>query len=102
MKHIADETAFPFCVQYEQWKLARDGLRALSGYDLADVRLGTRVVAFNQDYEGVTVVTETTGGDLEKIHGKYDCLPVMVDARRSELDSTCSCRASPGTSGSWC
>ena len=71
MKHIADETAFPFCVQYEQWKLARDGLRALSGYDLADVRLGTRVVAFNQDYEGVTVVSETPEGGLEKIDGKY-------------------------------
>ena len=41
MAHIADETKFPLAVQYEQWKLVRDGLIALKEYDIADVRLGT-------------------------------------------------------------
>lgn len=71
MKDIADETDFPFCVQYEQWKLVRDALAALAGHDLADVRLGTTVVAFSQDYDGVTVVAENPDGDLEKIDGRY-------------------------------
>jgi 3-(3-hydroxy-phenyl)propionate hydroxylase len=71
MKHIADQTAFPFCVQYEQWKLVRDGLNALRACDLADIRLGTRVVAFNQDYEGVSVVTQMPGGELQKTDGRF-------------------------------
>ena len=71
MKHLADETDFPFAVQYEQWKLVRDSLAALDGNDLADIRLGTKVTAFSQDYEGVTVITENADGDLEKIEGRY-------------------------------
>lgn len=71
MKHLADETDFPFAVQYEQWKLVRDAIEALSEYDIADIRLGTTVTAFSQDYDGVTVVTETADGDLEKIEGRY-------------------------------
>lgn len=71
MKHLADETDFPFAVQYEQWKLVRDAIEALSEYDIADIRLGTTVMAFSQDYNGVTVVTETADGDLEKIEGRY-------------------------------
>lgn len=71
MAHIADETAFPLCVQYEQWKLVRDSLEALEGNELADIRLGTKVTAFSQDYDGVTVVAENEGGELEKIEGRY-------------------------------
>lgn len=71
MKHIADETDFPFAVQYEQWKLVRDALETLADNDLADIRLGANVTAFAQDYDGVTVVTETVDGDLEKIEGRY-------------------------------
>ena len=36
MKHLADETDFPFAVQYEQWKLTRDAIEALSEYEIAD------------------------------------------------------------------
>lgn len=71
MANIADETDFPLCVQYEQWKLVRDALEALEGNELADIRLGHKVTAFSQDYEGVTVVTESEDGDLEKIEGRY-------------------------------
>lgn len=71
MKHIADETEFPFAVQYEQWKLTRDAIAALSEYDIADIRLGANVTAFSQDYEGVTAVYETPDGELEKIEGRY-------------------------------
>jgi len=71
MKHLAGETDFPFAVQYEQWKLVRDAIEALSEYDIADIRLNTTVTAFSQDYDGVTVVTEADTGDLEKIEGRY-------------------------------
>jgi 3-(3-hydroxy-phenyl)propionate hydroxylase len=71
MKHIEDETDFPFAVQYEQWKLTRDAIAALAEYDIADIRLGANVTAFSQDYEGVTVVCENPAGELEKIGGRY-------------------------------
>lgn len=71
MKHIADETDFPFAVQYEQWKLTRDAIAALAEHDIADIRLGAQVTAFSQDYEGVTVVYENQEGDLEKVEGRY-------------------------------
>jgi 3-(3-hydroxy-phenyl)propionate hydroxylase len=71
MKHVADETDFPFAVQYEQWKLVRDAIEALAEYDIADIRLNTTVTAFSQDYDGVTVITENADGDLEKIEGRY-------------------------------
>jgi len=71
MKHIADETDFPFAVQYEQWKLTRDAIAALAEYDLADIRLGAQVTAFSQDYEGVTVVYENPEGEMEKVEGRY-------------------------------
>jgi 3-(3-hydroxy-phenyl)propionate hydroxylase len=71
MKHIADETAFPFAVQYEQWKLTRDAIAALGEYDIADIRLGSQVTAFSQDYEGVTVVYENSAGEMEKVEGRY-------------------------------
>jgi 3-(3-hydroxy-phenyl)propionate hydroxylase len=82
MAHIADETKFPLAVQYEQWKLVRDGLAALKEYDIADVRLGTNVTAFSQDYDGVTVVTENTDGELEKIEGRY---LIACDGGRSTI-----------------
>jgi 3-(3-hydroxy-phenyl)propionate hydroxylase len=47
MKHLAGETDFPFAVQYEQWKLVRDAIEALSEYDIADIRLNTTVTAFS-------------------------------------------------------
>ena len=82
MKHIADETDFPFAIQYEQWKLVRDGLAALKGNDLADIRLGAKVVAFSQDYEGVTVVQENADGSLEKTEGRY---MIACDGGRSTI-----------------
>jgi len=71
MQHIADETDFPFAVQYEQWKLTRDAIAALAAYDIADIRLGAQVTAFSQDYEGVTVVYKNLEGDLVKVEGRY-------------------------------
>jgi 3-(3-hydroxy-phenyl)propionate hydroxylase len=71
MKHIADETEFPFAIQYEQWKLTRDALAAVKTHDIADIRLGSSVTAFSQDYEGVTVVYEDPAGGMHKVEGRY-------------------------------
>ncbi|MBB43541.1 MAG: monooxygenase [Rhodospirillaceae bacterium] len=71
MAHLSDETEYPFSVQYEQWKLVRDALNSVKRYDIADIRLGRKAVAFSQDYDGVTLITENVDGELEKIEGKY-------------------------------
>ena len=71
MKHISDETEFPFAIQYEQWKLTRDALAALQSHDIADVRLGSTITAFSQDYEGVTVVYEDPAEEMHKVEGRY-------------------------------
>tara|TARA_R110002126_G_scaffold5507_6_gene29162 strand:- start:271 stop:1488 length:1218 start_codon:yes stop_codon:yes gene_type:complete len=71
MKHIADETDFPFAIQYEQWKLTRDAIAAVGTYDIADIRLGANVTAFSQDYEGVTVVYENADGEMDRVDGRY-------------------------------
>ena len=56
---LAGETAYPFRLQCEQWKLSR-ALRPL--LDARGVlRAGSRVVAFAQDEDGVTVDIEREG-----------------------------------------
>ena len=101
MKHIADETDFPFAIQYEQWKLTRDALAAVQAHDIADVRLGSSVTAFSQDYEGVTVVYEDAGGECTKSK-ENTFLHAMVAGQQSELGLVSSCRVLPGVRGSWC
>ncbi len=71
MKHISDETDFPFAIQYEQWKLTRDALVAVKTHDIADVRLGSEVIAFSQDYDGVTVIYKDPESDIQKVEGRY-------------------------------
>ncbi len=51
---LAGETAHPYRLQCEQWKLSRLLLEALASEPNASVRFGTRVAGFSQDEDGVT------------------------------------------------
>jgi 3-(3-hydroxy-phenyl)propionate hydroxylase len=56
---LAEDTAHPYRVQCEQWKLS-DVLRArLEGR--AELKLGARVIGFTQDEDGVAVEVEEAG-----------------------------------------
>lgn len=58
---IADETAHPFRLQCEQWKLSEALLERLGAQPRADLRRCVRVVAIAQNEECVTVTTD--GGE---------------------------------------
>lgn len=60
---IAGETRHPFRLQCEQWKLAEALLERLRVHPRARVTLGTRVTAFADDGDGVTVATADSGGN---------------------------------------
>jgi 3-(3-hydroxy-phenyl)propionate hydroxylase len=56
---LADMTEFPYRLQCEQFKLARALATHLGAMPNAQVKFGARVIAFNQDSEGVDVHVET-------------------------------------------
>lgn len=70
MSEISDATRFPFRVQCEQYHLSRmlsDGVRNMPG---ADVRFASRLVAFEQDQDGVDVYAETPT-EIFKVRAEY-------------------------------
>jgi 3-(3-hydroxy-phenyl)propionate hydroxylase len=67
---LAADTAHPYRVQCEQWKLMRfleEALRAIPGVEM---HFGHDVVAVRQDDDGVTVTAKTSSGETE-ISGHY-------------------------------
>ena len=71
MSILADETDYPFCVQCEQWKIAGLALEALEKYDIADVNMGTKVVAVAQDADKASLTYEHANGDQNQVLGRY-------------------------------
>jgi 3-(3-hydroxy-phenyl)propionate hydroxylase len=59
LSELADMTQFPFRLQCEQYKLARLLADRLDALPTSEVRFNTRVVAFDQDSDGVDVHVET-------------------------------------------
>ncbi len=57
---LSDVTDFPFCLQCSQHLVVRELYDALQKSGLADVRLGTEIVDFNND-GGVEVIVESHG-----------------------------------------
>ena len=55
LKHIADETEFPYRVQCEQSKLCEIMNRLLKRQPLADIRYSTELLSATQDKNGVTI-----------------------------------------------
>jgi 3-(3-hydroxy-phenyl)propionate hydroxylase len=59
LSELADVTEFPFRLQCEQFKLARALATHLDATEHGEVKFGSRVIAFDQDSDGVTVHVET-------------------------------------------
>lgn len=59
---LQGETAFPFALQCEQFKVADTLIAALRKEPAASVRLGTRLTGFRQTATGVSVAVEHDGG----------------------------------------
>ena len=70
LSEIADQTAYPYRLQCEQYKLARLGARRLADHAHGDVRFSNRAVKFEQDDDGVTVYIETDRG-IEAVRADY-------------------------------
>lgn len=78
---LAADTAHPYRVQCEQWKLMRfleEALRAIPG---VEIRFGRHVVAVHQDDDAVTVTAETPSGPVE-VSGRY---LIAADGSRSAI-----------------
>lgn len=59
---LRGETPFPYVVQTEQHKLSELGIRRLRGMPGAQVLLGAKLAALEQDADGVSVTTESPEG----------------------------------------
>src|SRR6201996_8701970 len=67
---LGSDTAHPYRVQCEQWKLMRFLEEALRGIAGVDIRFGHSVVAVQQNDDGVIVTAKTPSGEVE-IPGRY-------------------------------
>ncbi len=63
---IAGDTAFPYVVQCEQFKISRIALSRLADEPCATVRMGAEVTGFSQDADGVDVTVRTAEGAEER------------------------------------
>jgi 3-(3-hydroxy-phenyl)propionate hydroxylase len=70
LTELADETRFPFRLQCEQYFLASMVAKKLEGHPRAEVRFNHRLVAFNQDDNGVEVALEGPYA-IEKVRAQY-------------------------------
>ena len=60
---LSNELAYPFVLQYEQYKLTRDISQQYANESDFDVRFSRQVTEVTQDADGVTVVAEGPGGE---------------------------------------
>ena len=67
---LRGETEFPFVVQTEQHKLCNMGIKKLTQYANAQVRMSTQVTDLSQSDDGVTVTVEGANG-TEQVRGDY-------------------------------
>jgi 3-(3-hydroxy-phenyl)propionate hydroxylase len=70
MSELADITDFPYRLQCEQWKLTRHAAALLADIPSADIRYSRRVLAYDQDADGVTVHLETPAA-IEHVRARY-------------------------------
>jgi 2-polyprenyl-6-methoxyphenol hydroxylase-like FAD-dependent oxidoreductase len=67
---IADETAYPFRVQFEQAKICEIIDAKLQNDPLADIRYDTELLSAEQDADGVTIKVRPNGQE-EYLRGKF-------------------------------
>lgn len=67
---LKDDTAHPYRLQCEQWRLCVLLLERLQGEALVDIRFSTRLTDLAQDGDGVTATVEGPSG-IEKLRGLF-------------------------------
>ncbi len=67
---LEGEVAYPFVLQWEQYKLVRAALKKLAALDHAEVRFGTRLTGLEQTPDGVQLTVEADGAP-ERLAGAY-------------------------------
>jgi 2-polyprenyl-6-methoxyphenol hydroxylase-like FAD-dependent oxidoreductase len=78
---LKDDTAHPYRVQCEQWKLTRVLYDALRRFDHAEVRFDHRATGVRQDGNGATLELEGPDGPVE-LTGRYI---IAADGARSAV-----------------
>ncbi len=71
MNLLANDTAHPYRLQCEQFRLTRLALQRLQAYPHCRVHFGQEVVALEQSSEGVSLTTRSAAGDTSRHHGDY-------------------------------
>ena len=68
---LAGDTAHPYRLQCEQWKLSRFLRARLEANDAAEMLLGSRAVSVTQDDDGVALTVAHPDGSEEVLQGRY-------------------------------
>ncbi len=79
---LRDETAFPYRLQCEQWKLTTVLRERLAASADVELRYGLRAVSVRQDADRVVLVARTAEGEDEEFEGRY---LVAADGARSAI-----------------
>jgi 3-(3-hydroxy-phenyl)propionate hydroxylase len=82
---LEKDTKHPFRLQCEQWKLSVALADALASEKKVDLRFGTEVTGFEQDDDGVTVLTRLASGEEGKLRTRF---LVGADGARSIVRKT--------------
>ncbi|MCX7196804.1 MAG: FAD-dependent monooxygenase [Proteobacteria bacterium] len=67
---LKDEVRYPFCLQWEQYKLARSALAHLPADGSAEVLFSHTLTGLEQTADGVTLTVEVDG-ESRTLHGAY-------------------------------
>jgi len=65
------EVAFPFVLQWEQYKLVRAALPLIAANGLAEIRFATRLTDLVQHADYVDIAVENAAGDTEPLRAGY-------------------------------
>lgn len=79
---LRDDTAFPYRLQCEQWKLTRLLRDRLAAHPDVRFLYSARAVGLSQDADSATVTVEREGGETEALTGRY---VVGADGARSAI-----------------
>lgn len=68
---LKGEVAYPFVLQWEQYKLVRAVIKKLANNPLADIRFSTRLTELNQSADSVKATVVNAAGEMEVVEARY-------------------------------
>lgn len=71
LRRLETETAHPYRLQCEQWKLTEMLRDLIEESDLADIVYEAEAQSVSQDNEGVTLTITRPGGEIQELRGRY-------------------------------